>query len=159
LLKEHFNTHSSPVFISGLCLSKIKREPGILINHPIADRCYRIYIAVLVGLFIGSLIIRKGQDVLFINGLHTPLPDDLFRTITNLGDGIIFISIIIVTLFILLRYTVIKHGNDPFSFLIHPPSYTRVLRFIQKINRNTPYVAVYTTTASTATIKPFCIAL
>lgn len=68
---------------------------------------YRIYIAVLVGLFIGSLIIRKGQDVLFVNGLHTPLLDDLFRTITNLGDGIIFVPIIIVTLFIQFRYTVI----------------------------------------------------
>jgi membrane-associated phospholipid phosphatase len=68
---------------------------------------YRIYIAVLVGLFIGSLIIRKGQDVLFINGLHTPFLDDLFLTFTNLGDGIIFAPIIIVTLFIQLRYTII----------------------------------------------------
>ncbi len=68
---------------------------------------YRLYIAVLVGLFIGSLIIRKGQDVLFINGLHTPFLDDMFRTVTNLGDGIIFVPIIIITLFIQFRLTLI----------------------------------------------------
>jgi membrane-associated phospholipid phosphatase len=68
---------------------------------------YRIYIVVLVGLFIGSLIIRKGQEVLFINGLHTPFLDDLFKTTTNLGDGVIFVPIIIVTLFIQFRYTII----------------------------------------------------
>jgi membrane-associated phospholipid phosphatase len=68
---------------------------------------YRIYIVVLVGLFIGSLIIRKGQEVLFINGLHTPFLDDLFKATTNLGDGVIFVPIIIVTLFIQFRYTII----------------------------------------------------
>ncbi len=59
---------------------------------------------VLILLFIVSVIIPKGNDVLWINGHHTPLLDIFFKTITNFGDGVVFIPIAIVTLFIGFRY-------------------------------------------------------
>lgn len=51
-----------------------------------------------------SVLIPKGSDVLWINGHHTPLLDIFFKTITNLGDGFVFIPIAVVTLFLGLRY-------------------------------------------------------
>ncbi len=42
--------------------------------------------------------------MLWINGHHSPPLDKFFKTITNLGDGIVFIPIAIVTLFSGLRY-------------------------------------------------------
>lgn len=66
---------------------------------------YSIYSCALLALLTGALVVEKGEDVLFLNGMHTPLLDDVFRTVTNLGDGLIFIPIFIVTLFIRFRYT------------------------------------------------------
>jgi membrane-associated phospholipid phosphatase len=47
-----------------------------------------------------SLSIPKGDDVLLINGNHSPFLDWLFSWLTNLGDGVIFVPIIIGFLFI-----------------------------------------------------------
>lgn len=59
---------------------------------------------VLFILFITSILIPKGMDVVWINGHHTPILDDFFKTITNLGDGIIFLPIAAFTLFVGFRY-------------------------------------------------------
>jgi len=76
----------------------------------------RPYILVLSLLFAGSILIDKGTDVLWINGHHTPLLDLFLSTITNLGDGLIFVPIIIMAMFIRFRYAItgliasIAHG-------------------------------------------------
>jgi membrane-associated phospholipid phosphatase len=64
----------------------------------------RNFFVILVLLFLISLFIPKGNDVLWINGHHTPLLDDFFKTITNLGDGLVFIPIAVLTLFVGFRY-------------------------------------------------------
>lgn len=77
---------------------------------------YAPFFVTLISLFALSILIPKGSDVLFINGHHTRLTDLFFKTITNLGDGVIFVPIVIATLFIRYRYTVmavilsIAHG-------------------------------------------------
>lgn len=57
-------------------------------------------IMVLVAL---SLIVPKGEDVLWINGHFSVFADRFFQTITHLGEGWIFIPMLIVSLFI--RYS------------------------------------------------------
>lgn len=66
----------------------------------------RHYIVVLSLLFIASLSIDKGLDVLWINGHHTAFLDLFFKTITHLGDGLIFIPIIVFAAFTRFRYAI-----------------------------------------------------
>lgn len=65
-----------------------------------------LYTVALTILFLFSVLITKGDDVLLINGNHSQFLDLFFKIITNFGDGIIFVIIIIVTLFIRFQYTV-----------------------------------------------------
>ncbi|WP_333820661.1 phosphatase PAP2 family protein [Ohtaekwangia sp.] len=67
----------------------------------------RLYLVILLLLFTSAILIDKGDDVLWINGHHSPWLDLFFRTITNLGDGAIFVPIIILALFIRFRYAII----------------------------------------------------
>jgi membrane-associated phospholipid phosphatase len=85
-----------------------KRENVRSINAATSNNLfvYCIYTCALLALLAGVVIIKKGEDVLFLNGMHTPLLDDAFRTVTNLGDGLIFIPIFIATLFISFRHTI-----------------------------------------------------
>jgi membrane-associated phospholipid phosphatase len=66
----------------------------------------RYYIIVLSLLFIASLSIDKGLDILWINGHHTAFLDLFFKTITNLGDGLIFIPIVVFAAFVRFRYAI-----------------------------------------------------
>jgi membrane-associated phospholipid phosphatase len=66
---------------------------------------YILYILVLVGLFLASIVVEKGAVVLFVNGHHSELLDFFFKTITNLGDGLIVILIIGITLFVRFQYS------------------------------------------------------
>jgi membrane-associated phospholipid phosphatase len=66
----------------------------------------RPYRLVLIFLFIASLCVDKGMDVLWINGHYTAWLDSFFKTITNLGDGLIFIPITLLALFIRFRYAI-----------------------------------------------------
>jgi membrane-associated phospholipid phosphatase len=54
-----------------------------------------------------ALSTPKGQDVLAINGLHTPLLDGLFKTVTQLGNGIVLLPLFVVALFIQFRLAAI----------------------------------------------------
>lgn len=47
-----------------------------------------------------TVAIPKGNDVLWVNGNHTLWLDDFFKLITHLGEGWIFISVLLFSLFI-----------------------------------------------------------
>jgi len=64
------------------------------------------FIFVLIPLFLASIIIPKGEDILLINGNHSPLLDEFFKTITYLGDGLILIPIAGLALFLRFRYLI-----------------------------------------------------
>ncbi len=66
----------------------------------------RSYLFVVVSLFVASLIVDKGVDVLWINGHHNQILDLFFSTITNLGDGLIFIPLLLICLLVQFRYAV-----------------------------------------------------
>lgn len=68
---------------------------------------YNLYAFVLFSLFLLSVIVEKGQDVIFINGNHSTFTDYFFSFVTNLGDGVIFVVIIFATLFIRFGYALI----------------------------------------------------
>jgi len=59
----------------------------------------------LGALILGALFVEKGSGVMWINGHHDPFLDNFFKSITRLGEGIVFVPIIIITLFIQFRYT------------------------------------------------------
>jgi membrane-associated phospholipid phosphatase len=65
------------------------------------------YWSALLILLLLSLLIAKGNDVLLINGNHNDFTDIFFRFITNLGDGIIFLPIILGLLFIRFYYSLV----------------------------------------------------
>ena len=70
----------------------------------VTDKLYTVYACTLVILFFLSIIIEKGNDVLFINGNYSSASDEFFRSITHLGDGLVFIPIVILALFIRFEY-------------------------------------------------------
>jgi membrane-associated phospholipid phosphatase len=61
---------------------------------------------VLSLLFVASLGIDKGMDILWINGHHTAFLDLFFKTVTNLGDGLIFIPIVVFACFVRFRHAI-----------------------------------------------------
>ncbi len=65
-----------------------------------------LYGSSLLVLILCSLLIPKGQDVLFINGNNTSLLDRFFAAITNLGNGLVFLPIVVGLLFSKFRYSV-----------------------------------------------------
>ncbi len=67
---------------------------------------YTLFVA-MISLFVLSVIIPKGRDVLFINGHHNPFADFFFKAFTNLGDGLVFVPIILALLFVRYRYAII----------------------------------------------------
>jgi len=52
-------------------------------------------------------LVKRGNDVLFINGHHSIFLDFFFSFITALGEGLLFIPIFIASLFIQYRYSVL----------------------------------------------------
>lgn len=65
---------------------------------------YRIYTGVVVLLLALSMIVPKGQDVLWINGKHSSGLDLLMSLVTNLGDGVMFIPVTLFLLFVRFQY-------------------------------------------------------
>ncbi len=59
-----------------------------------------LYFSFCLVLCILSLVIPKGEDVLFINGYNSPFLDQFFATITHLGAGHLLILILIASFFI-----------------------------------------------------------
>ncbi len=66
------------------------------------------YLFVIISLCLMSLFFDKGDDVRLINGHHAPLLDVFYKTITNLGDGLIFIPVLIACLFIRFRFAILS---------------------------------------------------
>lgn len=58
-------------------------------------------------LFIISLWFKRGDEVFLINGLHSPILDGYFSLITNLGDSLYFIPVLLALLFIRFGYAII----------------------------------------------------
>lgn len=58
----------------------------------------------LIVLCLSSWLVTKGQDVLLINGLHTPFLDYFFHGITSVGEGFIFVPLFAIVLFIRFQY-------------------------------------------------------
>jgi membrane-associated phospholipid phosphatase len=72
---------------------------------PLPDQKHIQFLSYLYGVVIGtmvlfSILIPKTQDILLVNGTHTEFQDNLFRVITYLGDGAVFVPIIIILLFV-----------------------------------------------------------
>ncbi|HEY5745202.1 MAG TPA: phosphatase PAP2 family protein [Chryseolinea sp.] len=72
---------------------------------PLPHQKHIQFLSYMYGLVIGtmvlfSLLIPKTQDILLVNSTHTEFQDNLFRVITYLGDGVVFVPIIIVLLFV-----------------------------------------------------------
>jgi membrane-associated phospholipid phosphatase len=86
-------------------------------QHPSDKVSYRYFIA-LITLLILSIVIKKGQDVLWINGFNSPTLDFFFSIVTNLGDGLIFIPIIITLLFVRFRFALMAIVTALLSALI-----------------------------------------
>jgi membrane-associated phospholipid phosphatase len=64
------------------------------------------YLTALIILFLLAVLIRKGNDVIWINSLNSEPLDSFFMIITNLGDGLIFIPIVFILLFVNFRYSI-----------------------------------------------------
>lgn len=62
-----------------------------------------LYWCAAVIITIIAVFLPKGEDVLWINGHHSPILDEIFKQITNLGQGWIFIPVFIFSLFV--RYS------------------------------------------------------
>src|SRR5678815_3863018 len=67
---------------------------------------FYLYAGVAILLAIGAVLIPKGDDVLWINGHHSPGLDILFASITHLGEGWIFVPIILWSLFVRFGYSI-----------------------------------------------------
>jgi membrane-associated phospholipid phosphatase len=78
-----------------------------LLHQITSHKAYRVYATVLLALFLFTFILKKGDDILLINGAHTPLLDVFFRLFTQLGDGLIFVPLIIVLLFIRFQFAIL----------------------------------------------------
>lgn len=68
---------------------------------------YPLYGSVIALFLVLSAFITKGSEVLWLNGLHNSALDFFFRNITYLGEGILLAPLIIITLFVKFRYTMI----------------------------------------------------
>ncbi len=62
-----------------------------------------LYWWTIVLLMLAAILISKGQDVVWINGVHNRFLDEFFKLITHLGEGWIFIPVAAICLFI--RYS------------------------------------------------------
>ncbi|HTJ50354.1 MAG TPA: phosphatase PAP2 family protein [Cyclobacteriaceae bacterium] len=130
---------------------------------------FTLFFASALLLIVGACIVKKGDDVFFINGNHSPLLDEFFSFITVLGEGVLFLPFIIYLLFVQFRYSIlalvvwighaglcafIKRGL--FSNLSRPVSVldNSLLHFVPDVDVHTRYSFP---SGHTATI--FCLAI
>src|SRR5688572_16320072 len=129
----------------------------------------RPFVLVLLLLFMASVAIPKGEDVLLINGNHSPLLDEFFKTITHLGDGLILIPIAGMALFLRFRYvitiaaasTVVGLAVSLFKKVVFPGMARPKLFLDNNLIHFVPGVKVYTANSfpSGHTATAFCAAL
>jgi membrane-associated phospholipid phosphatase len=66
-----------------------------------------LFSIVLVILFGFSLLIEKGDDILLINGNHTPFGDWFFKSVTHLVDGFFIIPCTLLLALVRYRYALV----------------------------------------------------
>jgi membrane-associated phospholipid phosphatase len=66
-----------------------------------------LYFGAAILMLVLAMSITKGEEVFWINGNNNPFLDFFFSVITNLGDGLIFIPVIIILLFVRFYYSII----------------------------------------------------
>lgn len=79
----------------------MRRETNLL-----SDKNTGLYLPVLGLLFLLSIVVKKEHDVIWINGHHTDFTDQFFRMITHLGDGLLFIPLTIILVFVRFQYAI-----------------------------------------------------
>lgn len=121
---------------------------------------------VFFGLTLISLLfVEKGNMVIMLNGYHTPFTDSLFKYATFIGDGILFVPLIIGLLFIRYSYALmgaiiaVAHGlllsflkKIVFSGSPRPTAFfedTSMLHFIEgvKVHTSNSFPSGHTATA------------
>ena len=65
-----------------------------------------IYLVATILLLVLATVIKKGDDVLWINGHYHEGLDSFFGIITNLGVGLLFVPIVIFLLFFRYQYVI-----------------------------------------------------
>lgn len=78
--------------------------PGFLNRYHVFLIC--AYFGVILFIAILSNSVSSGDDVLWINGHHSPMLDRFFVNVTNLGQGWIFVPLVVITLFIRFYYSI-----------------------------------------------------
>jgi membrane-associated phospholipid phosphatase len=77
----------------------------------ISDRFERFLLlatgGILLSIFLLALFIPKGNDVLWINGHHNEFTDRFFTIITYGGDGLVFLPLVVLLLFVRFSYSLI----------------------------------------------------
>ena len=64
----------------------------------------RLYGSLFVVFLMISFWYEKGDVVLLVNGAHHPFTDIFFRAATHLGDGLVFVIVVIALLFVRFYY-------------------------------------------------------
>jgi membrane-associated phospholipid phosphatase len=94
-----------PVFSAAIAFGKVTAMQLIIVQV-FANKVFRSYLVILVILFLITFLLKKGDDILIVNGAHSPLLDAFFAFYTSLGDGIIFVPLIIFLLFVRFQYAI-----------------------------------------------------
>jgi len=63
------------------------------------------FLPLVFGLLL-ILIVEKGETVVYLNKWHGPFPDAIIKNLTHLGDGLIFIPILIIALVYRYRFAI-----------------------------------------------------
>ncbi|MDH5368095.1 MAG: phosphatase PAP2 family protein [Cyclobacteriaceae bacterium] len=66
-----------------------------------------IYIVLFLIVLLPLLFIEKGEIVILINSVNTPTTDLFFKYVTYIGDGILFVPLILGLLFVRYSYAII----------------------------------------------------
>jgi membrane-associated phospholipid phosphatase len=76
-------------------------------KNPFHQFLISTYWYTLIILLLLSVIIEKGNEVLLINGNDSNFADYFFSLITKLGDGVIFLPIVLGLLFLRFYYSIV----------------------------------------------------
>ena len=130
------------------------------------DRFFTVIYSVLFTIGLLSLLfIQKGNIVIYLNSANTPLFDVFFKYVTYIGDGILFVPLIVLLLFVRYSYAImaaiiaVGHGiilsilkKVVFKGTPRPTAYfedTSMLHFIDGVNvhANNSFPSGHTATA------------
>jgi membrane-associated phospholipid phosphatase len=104
------------VFVRFVDLKKTDMNKSIAI--PFTNQAYKNYFVALFFLFLLSIGIEKGIDIVWINGNHSPTLDYFFRVYTNVGDGLLLVPVVLALIFVRFQYAVMAVTASTFLGLI-----------------------------------------